>query len=107
MTAALGSPVVAKWGAMFPLVPVALNSLSLVALGIAFHALSRRSYPHRAPAPAPAGSVPDGPVAGFTPTDIDEALVQMGESLDINRDDLDRLLHYAEGNAARRQAGGS
>jgi CBS-domain-containing membrane protein len=28
----------------------------------------------------------------------------MGESLDINRDDLDRLLHYAEVNAARRQA---
>lgn len=104
LTAALGSPVVAKWGVLFPLVPVALNSLSLVALGIAFHALSRRSYPHRAPAPVVVPSVASGAAATFSPTDIDEALAQMGESLDINRDDLDRLLHYAEVNAARRQA---
>lgn len=103
LTAALGSPVVAKWGAMFPLVPVALNSLSLVALGIAFHALSRRSYPHRAPTPV-AAAAPTQTGAAFSPVDLDEALVQMGESLDINRDDLDRLLHYAEANAARRQA---
>jgi CBS domain-containing membrane protein len=102
LTAALGSPVVAKWGALFPLVPVALNSLSLVALGMLFHALSRRSYPHRPPASvAPAAA---GAVASLSPKDIDEALEQMGESFDIARDDLDRLLQYAEANAARRQA---
>ncbi len=104
LTAALGSPIVAKWGALFPLVPVALNSLSLVALGMAFHALSRRSYPHRAPPPAGADMNPNGLVAAFSPKDIDEAVAQMGESLDISRDDLDRLLRYAEVNAARRQA---
>lgn len=102
LTAALGSPIVAKWGAMFPLVPVALNSLSLVALGVAFHALSRRSYPHRAPAPAAVGEA--GLAAAFNPTDIDAAVAQMGETLDISREDLDRLLRYAEANAARRQA---
>ncbi len=105
LTVALGSPIVAKWGALFPLVPVGLNSLSLVALGVAFHALSRRAYPHRGDA-APATPARDKP-AGFTPSDIDEALAQMGETLDISRSDLDRLLHYAESNAARRQAGRS
>jgi CBS domain-containing membrane protein len=104
LTVALGSPVVAKWGALFPLVPVGLNSLSLVALGIAFHALSRRSYPHRGDAAAPAAPARDKPEAAFSPSDIDEALTQMGETLDISRSDLDRLLHYAENNAARRQA---
>ncbi|MBR3189650.1 hypothetical protein [Bosea sp. (in: a-proteobacteria)] len=36
--------------------------------------------------------------------DIDEALAQMGESFDIAREDLDRLLQYAEASALRRQA---
>lgn len=104
LTAALGSPVVAKWGALFPLVPVGLNSLSLVALGVAFHALSRRSYPHRAREPA---ATPGASAATLSAKDIDEALAQMGESFDIARDDLDRLLQYAEASAARRQASNS
>jgi CBS domain-containing membrane protein len=103
LTAALGSPVVAKWGALFPLVPVGLNSLSLVALGVVFHALSRRSYPHRV-ARTEAAATPASSAAALSARDIDEALVQMGESFDIARDDLDRLLQYAEASAARRQA---
>lgn len=103
LTAALGGPAAAKWGLLFPLVPVGINSLALVALGIAFHTLARRSYPHRparTQAKAVAGAVP----VSFSPADIDEALAQMGETFDIARDDLDRLLQYAEANAARRQA---
>jgi CBS domain-containing membrane protein len=101
LTAALGGPVVAKWGILFPLVPVGLDSLAMVALGVAFHGLARRSYPHRVPAGEPKDTVQ---TAAFSPADIDEALAQMGETFDIARDDLDRLLQYAEANAARRQA---
>ncbi len=108
LTAALGGPAVAKWGALFPLVPIGVNSLSLVLLGMAFHALSRRSYPHRTPAIV-AGVVATAATtaAAFSPKDIDEALAQMGETFDIAREDLDRLLQYAEASAARRQASNS
>lgn len=103
LTAVLGGPAVMKWGLMFPFVPIGLCSLSLVALGVAFHALTRRSYPHR---PPPAGQVAPQLVAPamFSAPDIDEALAQMGDSFDIAREDLDRLLQYAEASAMRRQA---
>lgn len=106
LTAALGGSAVAKWGYLFPLMPVGLSSLVLVALGVAFHGLSRRSYPHRIAPSQPSGAG-NGPAAAFSPADIDEALAQMGETFDIARDDLDRLLQYAEANAARRQASAS
>lgn len=106
LTAAVGGPAVVKWGAFFPIVPIGVSSLSLVALGVAFHALSRRSYPHR-PVPAQASSVPDYIAGSFSSRDIDDALEQMGETFDIAREDLDRLLQYAEASAARRQASNS
>lgn len=97
MTAALGGPAVAKWGLLFPLIPVAINSAAMVAVALLFHRLLRRSYPHR-PAPAPASSAPT-----FIAADIDEALQQMGESFDIARADLERLLEQAELNAQKRR----
>ena len=92
-----------KWGLLFPFVPVGLCSLSLVALGVAFHGLTRRSYPHRHMAAGHAPPQPE-PSATFSPSDIDGALAQMGDSFDIAREDLDLLLQYAEANAMRRQA---
>ncbi|HCB37268.1 MAG TPA: hypothetical protein DEP66_03435 [Acidimicrobiaceae bacterium] len=103
LTAVLGGPAVMKWGLLFPFVPIGLCSLSLVALGVAFHGLARRSYPHRPPAASnviPQAVAP----AMFSAPDIDEALAQMGDSFDIAREDLDRLLQYAEASAMRRQA---
>lgn len=47
LTAALGGTAVSDWGALFPLVPVGLNSCLLVALAIAFHRIGGRSYPHQ------------------------------------------------------------
>lgn len=106
LTAALGGPVIAEWGVFFPLVPIAVNSITLVALGMVFHMLSGRSYPHRVP-PVEAKVAAVTATFGYSPKDIDEALTQMGESFDIARDDLDRLLQYAEASAARRQASNS
>ena len=47
LTAVIGGAAVARAGFWFPLIPVAINSLILVALGVLFHRLAGRQYPHR------------------------------------------------------------
>lgn len=96
LTAVIGSGAIHAAGYSFALVPVALNSVSLVVVGLLFHRLSRHSYPHR-PAPAPD--------AGLHMADIDAALEDMHEDFDIAREDLDALLSRAELHAARRKGG--
>ncbi len=100
LTAVIGGPAIASAGYLFPLVPVALNSVVLVALGLAFHKLSRRSYPH-VPAPAPVNThrTSDPPAelrVGFRGEDVDAALASLKETFDIDRGDLDRLLRQVE-----------
>ena len=100
LTAVLGGPAVTAAGFFFPLVPVALNSIVLVALGYGFHRLSRRNYPH---VPAPAAKSTHGTIdpparerVGFRPEDIDAALGALEETFDIDRNDLERLLRQVE-----------
>ncbi|OCP25156.1 MULTISPECIES: HPP family protein [unclassified Ensifer] len=105
LTAVLGGPVVANWGLWFPLVPVALNSCLLVALGVLFHKLARRNYPHVAAPVSNAHQTVDPPSdrrVGFTSADVDAALEALEETFDISRDDLDRLLRQVELQAAIR-----
>lgn len=105
----LGGPVVASWGALFPLVPVALNSCILAGLGLVFHRLLRRGYPHVAAAqPANTHGTADLPPmlrVGFRKDDIDAALARLGETFDIDRGDIDRLLREVELQAAIRAHG--
>jgi CBS domain-containing membrane protein len=100
LTAVLGGPVVASWGFLFPFVPVGLNSCILVALGLIFHKLSRRNYPHVAPKPAAnTHQTADPPSAlrvGFREEDVDAALAAAQETFDIDRGDLTRLLQQVE-----------
>jgi CBS domain-containing membrane protein len=100
LTAALGGASVAKWGVLFPLVPVGVNSVALVLAGILFHRLSGRSYPHRPVSAPKTETYLDG---SFIAADLDQALVQMGETFDIARSDLELLLHQAELNARKRR----
>lgn len=109
MTAILGGPSVAASGFLFPFIPVALNSLILVGLGIAFHKLSRRTYLH-----VPArivknthGTVDPPPTmrAGFKEADVDSALAVLDETFDIDRHDLNRLLRQVEMQALVRSHG--
>ncbi len=67
---------------------------------MAFHRLSRRSYPH---VPAPAAEQRHGTTdppavqrVGFRPEDIDAALGALDETFDIDRSDLERLLRQVE-----------
>ncbi|WP_407524173.1 HPP family protein [Methylobacterium oryzisoli] len=109
LTALIGGPAVTSAGFLFPLLPVCINSVILVGLGIAFHKISRRNYPHVAvPAAANTHGTSDLPApirVGFTPEDVDAALVTLGETLDIDRSDLDRLLRQVELQALVRTQG--
>jgi CBS domain-containing membrane protein len=103
LTAVIGGPAILSAGYWFAFVPVGVNAVLLTATGLLFHRLSGHSYPHRvavreAGHPAqPATSVPH-------PEDLDQALADMGETLDVSRADLDLLLRRAEFHAARRTA---
>ncbi|GGE27355.1 hypothetical protein GCM10007276_00700 [Agaricicola taiwanensis] len=102
VTTALAGPEVAKWGILFPFLPVGLNAIALVLTGVAFHALFRQSYPHH-PSQEPAGA--PAATSGVLPEDLDRALEQMGATFDISREDLNRLLDHAEANAIERRRG--
>ena len=85
--------------------PVALCSVVLVLAGVAYVNLTGRSYPHRVKAPATAHATNDVPPArrlGYTAADLDAALAQYGELLDVSREDLDALFQQAELQAHRR-----
>jgi CBS domain-containing membrane protein len=106
LTTIIGGPSVAAAGFTFALVPVCLNSILLVSVGLVFHKFSHRSYPH-VPAIVPANThattdpAPQYPVE-FQASDIDAALEDLGEAFDIEKEDLDRLLIQAESHALSR-----
>ncbi|MBY2907786.1 HPP family protein [Rhizobium leguminosarum] len=106
LTAVLGGPVVAGWGFLFPFVPVALNSCILVGLGLLFHKLSKRNYPHVVPKPVENThqtiDLPSAVRVGFREEDVDAALEALDETFDIDRADLGRLLQQVELQAAIR-----
>lgn len=109
LTALIGGPAVTSSGYLFPLFPVCINSVILVALGIAFHKISRRNYPHVHVAPPlnthATADLPATIRVGIKPEDVDAALVDLGETLDIDRSDLDRLLQQVERHALVRSHG--
>jgi CBS domain-containing membrane protein len=109
LTAAWGGPAVAAYGYAFAFVPVGLNSIVLTLLGWAFHKLTRHAYP-RAAAALPGNihgtsDLPSRKRVGFNDEDIDKALSDLGETFDIDRADLDRLLRRVELRAIERSHG--
>lgn len=109
LTAIIGGPAITASGFAFPFVPVGLNSVLLVVLGLLFHRLSRRAYPHVA-SPAPANlhqtsDVPSDLRVGFRMEDIDKALEALHETYDISADDLEKLLRQVELQAMLRSHG--
>jgi len=109
LTAVIGGAAVRDAGFWFPFVPVAINSIALVGLGVLFHRLTGHQYPHRPKPPAvnPHKTADQPPVmrAGFTTEDIDAALADFNETLDIDRGDIDELLRQVELKAMLRSHG--
>lgn len=92
LVAVLGGPAITEAGWSFVWSPVLLDALLLTAAGLLFHRFSGHAYPHRTAAAAqPVG-------LELTEADVDAALADFGEPLDISRDDL-RLI--AQGAASR------
>ncbi len=108
LTAVIGGPAITEAGYRFALVPVAISSLLLVAAGIVFNNLVRRSYPHVATLPVSAHGTADAPPefrVGFSAADIDAALQRLGTPLDVEREDLFALFRHVEEEAHRRLHG--
>ena len=85
----------------FALFPMLVDSVLLVAAGMAYNGLTGRRYPH-APARASAAGAP---VMRFSDADMDAALAHYNQVLDVSRDDLSELLHFAEAAAYERNFG--
>jgi CBS domain-containing membrane protein len=89
LTGVIGGGLVGPAGWWFPVAPVALDAVLLVAVGWAFHRLSGHHYPHPHPSPAPAPTE-------VTDADLDAVLARVGETFDIDREDLRLLLAELE-----------
>lgn len=111
LTAIIGGPAVTELGYQFAFIPVGLNSVMLVILGIAFHKLTRRKYPHIPVAtPVNTHNTSDLPASlrvGFNSEDVSKALAMVDETFDIDPSDLDRLLRQVELQALVRTHGKS
>ena len=108
LTAVLGGPAVAKLGFGFALWPVALNSAILLCIAVVFNGALKRNYPRRHAEPA-AGHHTRDPIPsarlGFSLSDLDAALSQRGELLDISKEDLEEIVLDAELRASVRRFG--
>lgn len=98
VAAALAGRAGATW--LFPLAPVAMNAGLILAAAWLTHRFVLR-HPYPAPKTAPhAGAARMPP---FTDADLDAALAQMPEALDITRADLMEALLLADEARAKRQ----
>lgn len=84
---------------LFPLMPIGLNAVLLVACAFVYHRALGRTYPHVAAKPVPA---PTQPRPTFSGEDVEDALRDLNEAFDISRDDLERLLREIEKRALAR-----
>ena len=84
--------------------PVLFTALVLVVVGVVYNTLTGRSYPH--PQRVVSGNEEKLPGGRFTSGDLDTALAQYNEVLDISRADLESLLHLAGRAAFQRTLGG-
>lgn len=103
LTGALGGSLVGSAGWWFPVAPVALNALVLVAVGWLFHRFSGHPYPHpKALESATRDPLPTKRV-GVRDEDLDAVLGGIGETFDIEREDLRLLLGRLETQVLARQ----
>ena len=108
LTAVLGGPAVLESGYRFALLPVGANSAILLVSALVFNNLLRRRYPHPVVVHINAHRTADklpGKRVGVTRQDVDEALQEHEQLLDIHREDLEDIVLHAEWHAFERHAG--
>lgn len=87
-------------GFHFVLFPVFVNSVLLTLAGVLYNGLTGRRYPHAQARPAHSAES-----TRFSTADLDAALTHYNQVIDVSRDDLEDLLHYAESAAYQRTFG--
>lgn len=85
----------------FALVPVLVNSLLLVAVGMVYNNATRRAYPHMQRPGAALNARDDE--ADAVDADLDAVLARYNQVLDISRDDLKALLQDTQLRAYQRK----
>lgn len=91
------------------LYPVAFNAVLLVLVALVYNNLTGHAYPkahRRAPTPeATEADLPPSQRLSFTEDDVERALEEFGEYVDVTRDDLAQLIRQTERHALRRSMG--
>ncbi|WP_407295260.1 HPP family protein [Stutzerimonas zhaodongensis] len=107
LVAVVGSPELHAYGFQL-LYPVAFNSLLLVSIALIYNNLSGHPYP-KARAPKTNAHHTYDPLPSermsFSEDDIERALAEFGEYVDVTRDDLAQLIKQTEKHALRRSMG--
>ncbi len=89
--------------------PVMLNALILLAIAVLYNRITGVRYP-KAAAPRNAGhATVDAPAServGVSPGDLEQALEELGEFVDVTRDDLERIILATQRHAVQRSLGG-
>ncbi|MEM7928040.1 HPP family protein, partial [Morganella morganii] len=89
--------------------PILLSTLVLIGCALLYNNLMRSPYPrpYQSPRANHHGTRDLAPSArtDFSARDLDQALQDFGEYVDITRDDLERLIHHTERYALRRRMG--
>lgn len=107
LTAVLGGPALQAQGLHFVVSPVGLNTALMLVAATLYNNLTGRTYPHHVSTAADHGTSDPAPNRrlGFTPDDLDVVMRRYGQVLDVDREDLDELLHQAEMQAYQRRFG--
>jgi len=110
ITAVLGGPTITHLGYGFALYPVLLNSLLLTGAALLFNNTMKRRYPHSVHSvhssvpPASVTPLTPAPTLSITAADLQAALKENAEVLDIDEDSLLEVFSRAESIARRRHA---
>ncbi|MDN8617531.1 HPP family protein [Variovorax ginsengisoli] len=109
LTAVLGGPEIHAAGYGFVVAPVGLNSMLLLLVAVIYNRAAGRRYPHSQQPEAQRAHQTDDlvPMArlGFTAQDIQAAVKDYDQVLDVSEDDLDALFRRTEMHAFRRRFG--
>ncbi len=101
LTTVVGGPAIHNLGYDFVWMPVAVSSVALVMIGLAFNNAMRRRYPHvAAQAPQPVITR----ALEITRADVDETLAGLDEQLDIDPEDAEALVRAIVAKAQARGA---
>ncbi|WP_029006573.1 HPP family protein [Azorhizobium doebereinerae] len=107
LTAVLGGPSVTAVGYGFVLWPVAVNSLVLLAVALAYNNLTGRRYPLVAATGRPPQAAPEeSRRVGFSHDDVVAVLRDYDQVIDVDPTELEDLLQRAQIHALDRRSGG-